>query len=89
LSSYRAPWWLPGGHLQTLAAAPWLERIAVPTLLLNAGNDPFLPAAALERATRRSSREVLLDSPPTGGHVGFPGRREWLARRILEFLSQS
>ena len=70
------------------AASPWLERIEVPTLLLNAGNDPFLPAAALERATRRSSRQVLLESPPTGGHVGFPGRRQWLARRILDFLSQ-
>ena len=69
------------------AASPWLEHIAVPTLVLNARNDPFLPAAALERATRRSARHVLLESPPSGGHAGFPGRRQWLARRILEFLS--
>lgn len=70
------------------AAAPWLERIEVPTLLLNARNDPFLPAPALERATRRMSGRVLLESPRSGGHAGFPGRGQWLARRILEFLSQ-
>ncbi len=70
------------------AAAPWLERIEVPTLLLNAKNDPFLPAAALERATRRASGRLLLEFPPSGGHAGFPGDRQWLARRILHFLSQ-
>ena len=71
------------------AATPWLEHIAVPTLVLNAKNDPFLPAQALERATREASSRVLLESPPSGGHAGFPGRRQWLARRVLEFLSQS
>lgn len=71
------------------ASAPWLEHIAVPTLVLNARNDPFLPAAALERATRKASSRVLLESPPSGGHVGFPGRRRWLARRILGFLSET
>jgi uncharacterized protein len=70
------------------AAAPWLERIAVPTLVLNARNDPFLPAAALERATHRVSRHVQVETPATGGHAGFPGRRQWLARRVLDFLSQ-
>ncbi len=71
------------------ASAPWLEHIAVPTLVLNARNDPFLPAAALERATRRVSRSVLLELPLGGGHVGFPGRRQWLARRILEYFSRA
>lgn len=69
------------------SSAPWLAHIAVPTLVLNARNDPFLPAAALERATRRASPHVLLESPRSGGHVGFPGRQDWLARRILDFLS--
>jgi predicted alpha/beta-fold hydrolase len=70
------------------SSAPWLERIAVPTLVLNARNDPFFPAAALARATQRVSRHVLLESPPTGGHAGFPGAREWFARRVLDFLQR-
>jgi len=69
------------------SSAPWLEHIRVPTLVLNARNDPFLPEAALQRATRKAAPAVLLEFPRSGGHVGFPGRRGWLARRVLEFLS--
>ncbi len=75
------------------SSASWLAQIRVPTLVLNAKNDPFLPRTALEAATRGASAAVLLESPDTGGHVGFlegpfPGRHGWLARRLLEFLSQ-
>jgi uncharacterized protein len=69
------------------SSAPWLERIRVPTLLLNALNDPFLPRAALERATRRVAAHVVLEFPASGGHAGFPGRGHWLARRLLEFCA--
>jgi len=68
------------------SSAPWLEHIRVPTLVLNARNDPFLPEAALERATRKAASAVLLEFPRSGGHASFPGRRAWLARRVLEFL---
>ncbi len=75
------------------SSAPWLAHIRVPTLVLNAKNDPFLPRATLAAATREASASVLLESPETGGHVGFlegpfPGRHGWLARRLLEFLSE-
>jgi len=70
------------------SSAPWLAEIRVPTLLLNARNDPFLPAAALERASARASDRVVLEFPRSGGHAGFPGRNQWLARRVLDFLSQ-
>lgn len=75
------------------SCGPWLARISLPTLVLNARNDPFLPVAALESVQRSAAPSVVLESPATGGHVGFvegpfPGRR-WLPRRILEFLSAS
>ena len=69
------------------SSAPWLARIEVPTLVLNARNDPFLPAGALERAARGAAANVLLEFPGTGGHAGFPGRDRWLARRVLDFHS--
>jgi predicted alpha/beta-fold hydrolase len=67
-----------------------LTEITVPTLLLNARNDPFLPAWALPSRTQVSPR-VTLDQPEQGGHVGFmtgpfPGRLDWLAQRVLAFL---
>jgi len=65
-----------------------LSDITLPTLVLNAQNDPFLPANFLPR---RASPQVTLEYPREGGHVGFatgapPGRLDWLPRRILGFL---
>jgi hypothetical protein len=73
------------------SSAPWLERIRVPTLLLNARNDPFLPEQDLIAATRKAAGNVVLEFPRTGGHAGFlsgpfPGRHDWLPRRLLHFL---
>lgn len=65
-----------------------LHDITVPTLVLNARNDPFLPAQHLPQT---AAPAVLLDYPEQGGHVGFangaaPGRLDWLPRRLLDFL---
>jgi predicted alpha/beta-fold hydrolase len=52
------------------SAKPHLARIRVPTLALNARNDPFVPATSLPRL---GSAFVTLWQPAHGGHVGFPG----------------
>ena len=67
------------------SSAPWLAAIRVPTLVLNARNDPFLPEPTLN-AIRDIPPGVTLEFPQTGGHAGFPGRQRWLARRVLAFL---
>ncbi|WP_027212498.1 YheT family hydrolase [Burkholderia sp. WSM2232] len=71
---------------------PLLPHIEVPTLVLNARNDPFLPARALP-SRHQVSAAVELDQPRHGGHAGFmtgpfPGRIDWLSRRVLSFLEQ-
>src|SRR5262245_5564576 len=71
-------------YWSTASSGPWLERIRVPTLLLNARNDPFLPAPALLAAARKAAPCVLLEFPRGGGHVGFG--HPWLAQRLLNFL---
>jgi predicted alpha/beta-fold hydrolase len=70
---------------------PWLKVITVPTLLLNAQYDPFLPSTVLP-SVAEVSEAVTLEFPATGGHVGFvsgkfPGHLEWLPRRIIKFFS--
>jgi predicted alpha/beta-fold hydrolase len=62
-----------------------LHDITVPTLVLNARNDPFLPGIHLPTT---ASGAVTLEYPEHGGHVGFavgrwPGRIDWLPQRIL------
>ncbi|MDB5763702.1 MAG: alpha/beta fold hydrolase [Herminiimonas sp.] len=65
-----------------------LNDITVPTLVLNAQNDPFLPNHHLPRT---ASRHVTLDYPDQGGHAGFavgslPGSLDWLPQRLIAFL---
>ncbi len=72
------------------SSKPWLNSISVPTLVINARNDPFLPAAALPQA-QEVSPQVTLDFPAQGGHVGFvhgpfPGSLDWLPQRVLAFF---
>ncbi|CAN7726743.1 alpha/beta fold hydrolase [Caballeronia sp. LjRoot29] len=69
---------------------PYLPRIAIPTLVLNARNDPFLPGRVLPSAAEVSAA-VTLDQPEHGGHVGFmtgpfPGRIDWLSQRVFGYL---
>jgi predicted alpha/beta-fold hydrolase len=78
-------------YWQRASSWPGLAAIRVPTLIINARNDPFMPESSLERA-REASKHVTLEFPAGGGHAGFltgpfPGRHGWLAHRILEFLS--
>ena len=72
------------------SSKPWLPHVAVPTLMINARNDPFLPAGAIPRAAEVAPT-VVLEQPEEGGHVGFvsgpfPGNLGWLPRRILGFF---
>lgn len=73
------------------SSKPWLPGICVPTLLINARNDPFLPAHALPNSGQLSSA-IQCDFPLEGGHVGFvsgslPGQLDWAPQRVLRFLN--
>ena len=72
------------------SAKPHLAGVRVPTLILNARDDPFLPEAALP-TERDVSPAVKLEFPLHGGHVGFvtgpfPGHIAWLPQRLLHFF---
>jgi predicted alpha/beta-fold hydrolase len=53
------------------SAKPHLHRIRIPALVLNARNDPFVPAWCLP-AQHEVGKHVSLWQPAHGGHVGFP-----------------
>ena len=72
------------------SSKPWLRDVALPTLVLNARNDPFVPDASLPDA-RQVSAAVVLEQPAHGGHAGFatpplPGDIRWLAQRVVTFF---
>ncbi|MDD0812357.1 alpha/beta fold hydrolase [Curvibacter sp. RS43] len=53
------------------SAKPHLHRIRIPALVLNARNDPFVPAWCLPHQNEVGPC-VTLWQPAHGGHVGFP-----------------
>lgn len=74
------------------SALPWLHGVRAPALVLNALNDPFVPADSLPNPAQVSSH-VLLHQPAQGGHVGFlsgrfPGHLRWLPNRLERFIEQ-
>ncbi|MEM6782139.1 MAG: alpha/beta fold hydrolase [Bacteroidota bacterium] len=72
------------------SARPHLHRIAVPTLVINAADDPFLPPACYPYAEAATSPYLTLDVPAHGGHVGFATRdgAYWSERRAADFFAQ-
>jgi len=74
------------------SSKPVLAGVRVPTLVLNARNDPFLPARHLPRP-QEVSPAVRLEQPDEGGHAGFasgafPGNLDWLPQRLLAFFGE-
>ena len=78
------------------SSLPWLSRISLPTLLLNAVDDPFLPAEVLDdvRHAARENPALTLEFPARGGHAGFIGGRNpfrpvyYMERRVCDFLAE-
>jgi predicted alpha/beta-fold hydrolase len=71
----------------------FLAKVRVPTLLLSAIDDPFLPAEVLREVAAIASTNPALTAQITarGGHVGFVGGPPWspryyLEERVVEFL---
>jgi predicted alpha/beta-fold hydrolase len=72
------------------SAKPQLRAIRVPSLVLNARNDPFVPARCLP-TQRDVGDHVTLWQPAQGGHVGFaqgmpPGNLHYLPWATCNWL---
>jgi predicted alpha/beta-fold hydrolase len=80
-------------YYQQNASKPYLKNITLPTLIINAKNDPFMPAVYLPTAADVSA-SVTLGYEEEGGHVGFytagiSNQHGWLPSRIIEFLEEN
>lgn len=54
-----------------VSSRQFLPQINVPTLLVNAKNDPFLGEACYPFEEAKQNPYLFLETPETGGHVGF------------------
>lgn len=71
------------------SSRPFLSRIPLPVLLVNAANDPFLGPGCFPREEAEGSGYFHLEVPQDGGHCGFfhGGPESWAEMRAAEFLS--
>ena len=70
----------------------FIPGIRIPTLIVNARNDPFLTPQCFPVAETESNPVVFLELPRSGGHVGFVtfGSDEyWSERRAARFLDET
>lgn len=79
-----------GDYWNRASAKHILGDITLPTLVLNAKNDPFLPSRFLPQ---HASASVTLEYPRHGGHVGFagagwPANNMWLPKRVIHFFEE-
>jgi hypothetical protein len=62
-------------YYRTQSALRFLARIRVPTLLVQAQDDPLIPFHLFTRAEVRGNPAIELVAPRHGGHLGFIARR--------------
>lgn len=80
-------------YYQQCSSIFYLDRIRIPTLILTAKNDPFLPDTCYPVKEAESNKYLYLEMPDMGGHVGFfgnrPEKKAWMYYRALEFITQA
>lgn len=73
------------------SALPLIKDIRIPTLIVHAQDDPFIPFDSLQHPSIAANPNVVLLSPEHGGHLGFVGAdtngedRFWSENRVVEF----
>jgi predicted alpha/beta-fold hydrolase len=73
------------------SASRVVDEIAVPTLILNAANDPFIRITPETRRKIAANAHIKFEESADGGHCsflaapnGYDGR--WAERRVIEFM---
>jgi uncharacterized protein len=93
--TFSAPWCgleNAAAFYKAYSPRPLLPEISIPTLIVNAMNDPFLPADCFPFDEARHSAILHLEVPELGGHVGFMAFNRkgvyWSEERAQEFIEQ-
>jgi uncharacterized protein len=75
------------------SSIPYLAQIRIPTLIIHAEDDPFVPFTPLRNPSIAANPYVLLIATKHGGHVAFlsanPKERFWAENRLVEFVDST
>ena len=80
-------------YWRTCSCLNGLTNIRIPTLILNAADDPFLAPSCFPQEAAESNEDLYLEVPDYGGHVGFIDWQQdnyyWSERRALDFFEHT
>ena len=80
-------------YYEACSALPVVHKITVPTLILNAQNDPVLSDSCSANEIAKNSDCIFSETPLYGGHCGFyESNKEglyWVDKRVVEFVITS
>ena len=76
-------------YYQKNSSLQFVPNITIPTLILNAKNDSFLSKECYPHELASRSKNIYLECPKHGGHVGFhlSNKRYYSEIRTLQFLN--
>lgn len=78
-------------YWEKCSSRQFIPHIQIPTLIINALNDPFLPRECFPVAEAGYNRNITLKMPESGGHVGFVSfngtNRYWSEDQAVSFLN--
>jgi len=77
-------------YYRQCSAGPMLGAIRRPTLIIHAGDDPWIPAASYRAFDGATNPRLTLLLPRSGGHVGFHARNlamPWHDAALQQFLA--
>ncbi|MGD9007739.1 MAG: alpha/beta hydrolase [Desulfobacteraceae bacterium] len=77
-------------YWEKCSSLAFIPRVRVPALIVNALDDPFLAGDCYPRRAAAESNHVFLETPVSGGHVGFIQFNHenvyWSETRVLYFI---
>ncbi|RAV98597.1 YheT family hydrolase [Pseudochryseolinea flava] len=80
-------------YYEACSSLYFLKHINIPTLIVNAKNDPFLSSDCFPEDILTDHPVVTLETPIFGGHVGFAQFNKnglyWSEERAIKFFTQS
>jgi hypothetical protein len=77
-------------YWEKCSSKQFLPRVAIPTLIVNAKDDPFLSPSCFPITEAEKNKNVFLEMPISGGHMGFIAFDDetlyWSEKRAMQFL---
>lgn len=76
---------------RTVSPDNWLHKVNIPTLIVNALNDPLLKGACYPVKLAEQHPTLFLEMPERGGHTGFALKGHefsWVEYRIHQFFAE-